>query len=341
VLIAASAMLAPVPWAQAADITGAGATAPYVLYAMWAEAYRKASGIGLDYQARGSGFGVQQIMAKRVTFGASDAPLKFDQLKEAGLVQFPVILAGVVLAVNLKAVTDGQLVLDGATAAQIYLGTITSWNDERIQKLNPTLTLPAQAIVPVYRADASRNTLLFTSYLSRKHIRFSDTVGTSTVVHWPVGIGTKGGSENVASVVAVTDGAIGYEDFSYARMKLLACAQLVNKAGKRVRPSIESFQAAAASADWAHAPGYDLLLSDQPGEASWPITGASFILMQANPADPTATAEALKFFSWAFSNGAQIARDLDCAPLPANLIQSVRATWVSQIRPLPVRRPQA
>jgi phosphate transport system substrate-binding protein len=320
--------------ASAADISGAGATLPYPIYSKWADAYKRETGIGLNYQSIGSGGGIKQIKAKTVTFGASDMPLEPKELEQAGLVQFPMIIGGVVPVLNVKGVQAGQLVLDGATLAAIYLGEITKWNDPRIQKANPKLALPATAIAPVYRSDGSGTNFLFSNYLSSAYPKFHDTVGTNTSVQWPVGIGAKG-SEGVANMTAQTDGAIGYVEYTYAKQNKIAYADLVNPAGKIVAPSADSFQAAAANADWAHAPGYHLILTNQPGAKSWPITGASFILLYSTPPDPAATATALKFFDWAYKNGGKMAADLDYVPLPESLIKLVRATWKAEIKGVP------
>ena len=319
---------------QATDISGAGATFPYPIYSKWADAYKQQTGIGLNYQSIGSGGGIKQIKAKTVTFGASDMPLKPEDLKEAGLVQFPMIIGGVVPVVNLKGVQPGQMVLNGPTVASIYMGEITKWNDARIQKLNPKLALPATTIAPIYRSDGSGTNFLFSHYLSQESPKFKETIGEATSVQWPSGIGAKG-NEGVANMTTQTDGAIGYVEYAYAKQIKMTYCDLVNSAGKTVAPSAESFQSAAASADWSHAAGYYLILTDQPGANSWPITGASFILLYGTPPDAAATAEALKFFDWAYRNGAKMAAELDYVPLPESLIKQVRATWKSEIKGVP------
>ena len=331
VLVAAVGVVALAGAAQAADISGAGATFPYPIYSKWADAYKTQTGIGLNYQSIGSGGGIKQIKAKTVTFGASDMPLKPDDLKEAGLVQFPMIIGGVVPVVNIKGVAAGALVLDGATVASIYLGDITKWDDARIKKLNPKLALPATTIAPIYRSDGSGTNFLFSDYLSKSSPKFQSSIGANSSVQWPVGIGAKG-NEGVANMTTQTDGAIGYVEYAYAKQTKMAYADLVNKTGKTVAPSAESFQAAAANADWEHAPGYYLILTDQAGPASWPITGTSFILVYAVPPDAVATSSALKFFDWAYKNGGKMAAELDYVPLPDALIKQVRATWKSQIQ---------
>ena len=329
-----AAMLAGAAFAgvvQATDISGAGATFPYPIYSKWADAYKQQTGIGLNYQSIGSGGGIKQIKAKTVTFGASDMPLKPEDLKEAGLVQFPMIIGGVVPVVNVKGVQAGQMVLTGETVAAIYMGEITKWNDARIRKLNPKLTLPATTIAPVYRSDGSGTNFLFSDYLSKASPKFQSTIGANSSVQWPIGIGAKG-NEGVANMTTQTDGAIGYVEYAYAKQNKMAFTQLTNKSGAAVAPSAESFQAAAASADWAAADSYYLILTDQAGAKSWPITGASFILVYREPADSAAVNEALKFFAWAYKDGAAMAAELDYVPLPAALIAQVKKTWTSSIR---------
>jgi len=316
--------------ANAADISGAGATFPYPIYAKWADAYKKLTGVGLNYQSIGSGGGIKQIKAKTVTFGASDMPLKPEDLKAAGLLQFPMIIGGVVPVVNLRGLAPGQLHLDGATIASIYLGEIAKWDDPRIKKLNPNVALPATAIAPVYRSDGSGTNFLFSDYLSKESPKFASTIGANTAVEWPKGIGAKG-NEGVANMTSQTDGAIGYVEYAYAKQNKMTYAMLTNKAGAAVAPGADTFQAAAANADWAKADSYYLILTDQAGDKSWPITGASFILLYKEPPDPAAVTEALKFFSWAYKDGAQMAAELDYVPLPASLIAQVKKTWASQI----------
>jgi phosphate transport system substrate-binding protein len=270
--------------ASAADISGAGATFPYPIYAKWADAYKKLTGVGLNYQSIGSGGGIKQIKAKTVTFGASDMPLKPDDLKASGLLQFPMIIGGVVPVVNIKGIAAGQLHLDGATVASIYLGDITQWNDPKIKSLNPKLSLPDTAIAPVYRSDGSGTNFLFSDYLSKSSPKFLSTIGANSSVQWPTGIGAKG-NEGVANMTTQTDGAIGYVEYAYAKQNKMAYTLLTNKSGASVAPSAESFQAAAANADWAKSDSYYLILTDQAGAKSWPITGASFILLYKEPAD--------------------------------------------------------
>jgi phosphate transport system substrate-binding protein len=333
-LLAATAALAFVVTAQAADITGAGATFPYPIYSKWADAYKQKTGVGLNYQSIGSGGGVKQIKAKTVTFGASDVPLTAQDLKDSGLVQFPAIIGGAVPVVNVKGVKAGELTLDGPTLASIYLGEIAKWNDPKIKKLNPKLTLPATDIAPVYRAEGSGTNFLFTTYLSSVSPTFKEKVGANSSVEWPKGIAAKG-NEGLANTTTQTDGAIGYVEYAYAKQNNMAYAKLINKAGTAVSPSGETFQAAAASADWKNAPGYYLVLVNQPGATSWPITGASFILVYAMPPDAAATGDALKFFNWAFDNGGPSAKELDYVPLPPSLVQQIRATWKNEIKGIP------
>ena len=332
--LAAVATLSLAVTAQAADISGAGATFPYPVYSKWADAYKTQTGVGLNYQSIGSGGGIKQIKAKTVTFGASDKPLEPAELKESGLVQFPMIIGGVVPVVNIKGVKGGDLTLDGATIASIYMGEITKWSDPKIKKLNPKVTLPDTAIAPVQRSDGSGTNFLFTDYLSKSSPKFKESIGANASVQWPVGIGAKG-NEGVANMTTQTDGAIGYVEYAYAKQNNMAYAKLVNKAGKAVAPNADSFQAAASNADWSHAPGYYLILTDQAGAASWPITGASFILVYGNPPNPGETGEALKFFDWAYKNGGKMAADLDYVPLPPALINQVRNTWKSEIKGVP------
>jgi phosphate transport system substrate-binding protein len=320
--------------AAAADISGAGATFPYPIYSKWADAYKQQTGVGLNYQSIGSGGGIKQIKAKTVTFGASDMPLEAADLQASGLVQFPMIIGGVVPVVNIKGVQGGQMVLDGPTIASIYLGEISKWNDPRIHKLNPSLSLPATAIAPIYRSDGSGTNFLFSNFLSSTSAEFKEKVGANTAVQWPTGIGAKG-NEGVANMTTQTDGAIGYVEYAYAKQNRMAFADLINAAGRKVMPDADTFQAAAANADWAHAAGYHVVLTNQPGEKSWPITGASFILVHATPPDPAATAAALKFFEWAFRSGSKMAADLDYVPLPESLVRQIRETWKTQIKGIP------
>lgn len=317
--------------AIAADISGAGATFPAPIYAKWASAYKGKTGIGLNYQSIGSGGGIAQIKAKTVTFGATDAPLTKAQLDAAGLAQFPTVIGGVVPVINVKGISAGQLTLDGATLAAIYQGKISRWDDPAIKKLNPNAKLPSAAIAVVHRSDGSGTTFNFTDYLSKISPDWKSKVGESTSVEWPAGLGAKG-NEGVANNVIQTKASIGYVEFAYAKQNKLTYTDLVNHEGKVVEPTMAAFQAAAANADWANAPGFYQILTDQPGAASWPITAATFILMQKKPQDPAAAAEALKFFTWAFSKGGKMAEELDYIPLPENVVGLVKKTWAAEIK---------
>jgi phosphate transport system substrate-binding protein len=317
--------------ASAAEISGAGASFPFPIYAKWAEAYKAQTGTGLNYQSIGSGGGVRQIKAKTVTFGASDQPLKPEELKEFGLVQWPQIMGGVVAVLNVKGITAGQLKLDGPTLAKIYMGEIAAWNDPQIAKLNPGVTLPGTAIVPVYRSDGSGTTFVFTTYLSDVSPSFKENVGANTAVQWSRGLGAKG-NEGVANMTKQVDGAIGYVEFAYAKQNNVPYAYMVNKEGQTVKPELKSFQAAASHADWTNAPGYYMVLVNTPGADSWPITAASFIIIHENPRDPKAAGEALKFFDWAYANGGKMAEDLEYVPMPANVVAMIKKTWSEKVK---------
>ena len=316
---------------QAADLTGAGATFPYPIYAKWAEAYKKASGNGLNYQSIGSGGGIKQIKAKTVDFGATDMPLAAAELDAAGLVQFPAVMGGVVPVVNLGGVAPGQLKLTGEVLAAIYLGKITKWNAAEIASLNGSVKLPAVEITVVHRADGSGTSFLFTDFLAKLSADFKATVGAGTAVKWPVGVGGKG-NEGVAANVQRIKGAIGYVEYAYAKKNKMQYAQLKNSDGQFVSPGEESFKAAAASADWAKTPGFAVVLTNQAGKTSWPITGASFILMQKSQADAAKGREVLSFFDWAFKNGGAMAAELDYVALPSTLTKLVDAAWKAQIK---------
>ena len=329
--LAAGVIAASAFSAQAADITGAGATFPFPIYSKWADAYKKETGNGLNYQSIGSGAGIKQIQAKTVTFGATDAPLKAEQLEKDGLVQWPQVMGAIVPVVNIDGVKPGELILNGETLANIYLGKITKWDDAAIKKLNPSLALPSTAIAVVRRSDGSGTTFVFTDYLSKASEEWKTKIGSNTAVEWPVGVGAKG-NEGVAGNVAQTKNSIGYVEYAYAKQNKLTFAGLVNKAGKAVQPTIASFQAAASNADWAKAPGYYVILTEQAGEQSWPITAATFILMHKQPADKVAAAEAIKFFTWAFEKGGKAAEELDYIPMPASVIELIKKTWSADIK---------
>jgi phosphate transport system substrate-binding protein len=326
--VVAAAAISP---ALAIDISGAGATFPYPIYAKWADAYKKETGNGLNYQSIGSGGGIKQIQNKTVTFGASDMPLKPEELNKFGLVQFPTVLGGDVPVVNLEGIKPGDLKLDGPTLARIFLGEIKTWNDPAIAKLNPSAKLPAQAIVVVHRSDGSGTTFIWTDYLSKVSPTWKTKVGANTSVEWPAGIGAKG-NEGVANNTANTKGSIGYVEYAYAKQNKLTTVDMINKDGKTVSPNSAAFQAAGASAAWESTDGFYIILTDEPGAASWPIAGATFILMHKQPQDPVAAAEALKFFSWAYAKGDKMAEDLDYVPMPKNVIPVIQKVWSTQIK---------
>jgi phosphate transport system substrate-binding protein len=328
---ALAAVLAGAAPVLAADISGAGATFPYPIYAKWADTYKKETGNGLNYQSIGSGGGIKQIIARTVTFGASDKPLKAEDLAKNGLVQWPQVMGGIVPIINIEGVGNEQLVLDGATLAKIFLGEIKAWNDPAIAKLNPKLKLGETPIAVVHRSDGSGTTFNFTDYLAKVSADWKSKVGSDAAVEWPVGLAAKG-NEGVANTVTNTKGSIGYVEYAYAKQNKIAFADLVNKDGKRVGPTIEAFQAAAANADWAKNPGYYQILTDQPGAKSWPITAATFILVPKQPADAAAAGEAIKFFDWAFKSGAKDAEALDYIPMPGNVIGMIRKTWATEIK---------
>jgi len=317
--------------ANAADISGAGATFPYPIYAKWADAYKKETGNGLNYQSIGSGGGIKQIKAKTVTFGASDAPLPGKELDESGLAQFPMVMGAIVPVVNLDGIKPGDLTLDGPTIAKIYLGEIKKWDDPAIAKLNPGAKLPSQAIVPVRRSDGSGTTYNFVYYLADVSPEWKAKVGVNTSVQWPVGIGAKG-NEGVANNVANTKGAIGYVEYAYAKQNKLTHTKMVNKAGKTVEPSSATFQAAAANADWKSQPGYGVILANQPGDQTWPMTAATWILIYKKPQDAAAAGEALKFFAWSYAKGDKMAEDLDYVPMPAKVVTDIEKMWSTEIK---------
>ncbi|HLH11682.1 MAG TPA: phosphate ABC transporter substrate-binding protein PstS [Methylovirgula sp.] len=329
--LTAAAAATVVAGAWAADISGAGATFPYPIYSKWADAYKKQTGNGLNYQSIGSGGGIKQIKAGTVTFGASDAPLKPDDLQKSNLVQWPMVMGGIVPVVNISGIKPGDLTFDGPTLAKIFLGQITTWNDPAITKLNPGVNLPSTAIAVVHRSDGSGTTFNFTNYLSKISDDWKSKVGSATSVQWPAGLGAKG-NEGVSNNVLQTQGSIGYVEYAYAMQNKLTYADMINSAGKKVAPSSQTFQSAAANADWAHAPGFYQILTNQPGDNSWPITASTFILMPKQPKDTAAAAEALKFFSWAYANGGKMAEELDYIPMPAAVVELVKKTWAAEIK---------
>jgi phosphate transport system substrate-binding protein len=329
--IVAAGLVAASTSAFAADITGAGSTFIFPVLSKWADAYKKESGAGVNYQSIGSGAGIKQIQAKTVTFGATDAPLKADQLEKDGFAQWPMIMGAIVPVVNIDGIKAGDMVLDGDTLAKIYLGTITKWDDAAIKKLNPKLTLPSAAISVVHRADGSGTTFNFTDYLAKVSADWKSKVGSGTAVEWPVGVGAKG-NEGVSGNVGQAKNTIGYVEYAYAKQNKLTYTALVNKAGKTIQPTTEAFQAAASNADWANAPGYYLILTDQPGDKSWPIVASTFILMHKDATDKAASQEAIKFFKYAFAKGGKMAEELDYIPMPESVVKLIEKTWSSEIK---------
>jgi phosphate transport system substrate-binding protein len=329
--MALAALVLPVRPLLAGDISGCGATFPYPLYAKWSEAYKAKTGMGLNYQPVGSGKGIVEIKAGRVTFGASDAPLPGRELDEAGLVQFPMTMGGIVAVVNLEGFKPGDLVIDGMTLAHVFLGRIKRWDDPAITRFNPNVKLPNREITLVHRADGSGTTYNFTYYLSDISREWRTSVGTNTAVQWPNGLGADGNA-GVAATVAKTPGSIGYVEYAYAKQNKLAFVKMVIRTGELLSPTTESFQAAAANADWKSQPGYGVILANQPGGNSWPMTAASWILVPARPKDPAALREALKFFDWAYESGGNIALSLDYVPIPTNIVTDIEKTWATAIR---------
>ena len=310
--------------ASAQDVTGAGASFPAPLYSKWAADYNKATGIKINYQSVGSGAGIKQIEAKTVDFGASDMPLKDDELKAKNLVQFPTVIGGVVPVVNIKGITPGQLKLTGQVLGDIYLGKITKWTDPAIKALNPTLPLPDAEIAQVRRADGSGTSFIFTNYLSKVNAEWKTKVGEGTAVNWPVGAGGKG-NEGVAAFVGRLPNSIGYVEYAYVKQNKMVYAQLKNAAGTFVTPDDSAFKAAAAGAEWNKS--FYQILTEQPGKDSWPITGATFILMQKSQDKPAQATASLKFFEWAYKNGDKVADDLDYVPMPAAVKTTVEKSW--------------
>jgi len=319
--------------AFAADITGAGATFPYPIYAKWAEAYKKQTGNGLNYQSIGSSGGLKQIRAKTVTFGASDAPVKGEELDKDGMVQFPAIIGGTVPVVNLEGFKPGELRISGPVLAEVYMGTIAKWNDAKLAALNPGKKLPDEAITVVHRADGSGTTFNFTDYLSTISKDWTDKVGKGAAVKWPAASSVGGkGNEGVAANVNRVKGAIGYVEYAYVKKNNMNFLQLQNADGKFVSPDDLTFAAAAAGADWFSVPGMGVSMVNAKGATSWPISTASFILMYKEPADKAASQEVIKFFDWAFKNGKQMASELDYVPLPDALTAQIRQKVWSQIK---------
>ena len=310
--------------ASAQDVTGAGASFPAPLYAKWAADYNKATGVKINYQSVGSGAGLRQIEAKTVDFGASDAPLKDEELAKKGLVQFPTVIGGVVPVVNIKGVAPGQLKLSGQVLGDIFLGKITNWNDAAIKALNPGLALPDAAIAPVRRADGSGTSFIFTNYLSKVNAEWKAKVGEGTAVNWPTGAGGKG-NEGVAAFVGRLPNSIGYVEYAYVKQNKMVFAQLQNAAGNFVSPDDDAFKAAAAGADWSKS--FYQILTQQPGKDAWPITGATFILMQKAQDKPAQAAATLKFFEWAYKSGDKTAEELDYVPMPPAVKGVIEKSW--------------
>jgi len=324
-------LAATVSPAAAADITGAGSTFVYPVLSKWADAYKKLTGVGLNYQSIGSGGGIQQITNKTVTFGASDMPLMPADVEKKGFVQFPVINGAVVPLMNVPGIKPGELTLDGATIAKIFLGEITKWNDPAIAKLNPGIKLPDLAIAIVHRSDGSGTTFIWTDYLSKVSPEWKQKVGASTAVEWPVGIGGKG-NEGVSATVAQTVGALGYVEYAYAMQNNLTYAKMMNAAGKVVAPSAAAFKAAAGTADWEHAQDFRVVITNAPGETAWPVAGSTFILMQSTPVNVADSDAALKFFDWGYKNGQKMASDLLYVPMPENVVALIEKSWKEKIK---------
>jgi phosphate transport system substrate-binding protein len=329
--IFAASLTVAAPSFAAAEITGAGASFPHPIYAKWAESYEVKTGVKLNYQASGSGAGIKQISNKVVDFGASDKPLEPAELDKKGLMQFPTVVGGVVPVVNIPGVDAGKLVLSGETLSNIYLKKITKWDDPAIAKLNPGLKLPNKAITVVHRSDGSGTTFIFTNYLGKVSKEWADKVGASTAVKWPTGVA---GAKNagVASYVKTIKYSIGYVELAYATQNNLAYTAMVNKDGGTVQPTIETFQAAAKHADWAKAPGFYEILTNEPGQDSWPIAGATFILMYKQQENATTAKEVLKFFDYAYKNGDLSAKALDYVPLPDNVVELIQNSWKSDMK---------
>ncbi|HET8731948.1 MAG TPA: phosphate ABC transporter substrate-binding protein PstS [Moraxellaceae bacterium] len=317
--------------AMAADITGAGSTFAYPIFAKWADTYKAKTTVGLNYQAIGSGGGIKQISEKTVDFGASDKPLTHADLDAKGLVQFPAIMGGVVPVVNLKGITAGQIHLTGPLLADIYLGKIKQWNDPAIEAVNKGLALPDENITVVRRADGSGTTFIFTNYLAKVSEEWKTKVGSDTTVSWPEGVAGKGNA-GVASYVQRINGAIGYVEYAYAKSAKMTYAQLQNREGAWVLPDDKTFQAAAAYADWAKADAFYEVLTNEPGKNSWPITGATFVLLQKKADQAARTHAVMDFFHWAFQNGAQQATDLDYVAMPANVVKLIEASWAANVK---------
>lgn len=329
--IAATSALAYASISSATNITGAGATFPYPVYAKWADAYKTQTGVGMNYQSIGSGGGIKQITAKTVDFGASDKPLTVDELNKAGLIQFPTVIGGVVPVINVNGIESGKLKLSGSVLADIYLGKITKWNDPAITAMNKELKLSGDLITVVHRSDGSGTSFIFTNYLSKVSPEWKSSVGEGSAVSWKAGTGGKG-NEGVASYVQRIKGAVGYVEYAYALQNKMNTVQMKNRDGQFVAPSEASFKAAAAGADWAKAPGFYEILTEEAGKESWPISGATFILLQKTQDKPEVGKEVLKFFDWAYANGGKMASDLDYITLPESVVKLIKASWKAQLK---------
>lgn len=331
-MVVAASAFTLISAAQAADITGAGASFPYPIYAKWAEAYKKVTNVGLNYQSIGSSGGIRQIRAKTVTFGATDAPVPGAELDKDGMVQFPAIIGGTVPIINLDGFKPGELRITGEILAEVFMGNILKWNDPKLAALNPGKKLPNENITVIHRADGSGTTFNFTDYLTLASKSWADKVGKGAAVKWPAASSVGGkGNEGVAANVARVKGAIGYVEYAYVKKNNLNFLQLRNKDGNYVSPDDKTFAAAAAGADWFSVPGMGLSIVDQKGAQTWPISTASFILMYKSPADKAASQEALKFFDWAFKNGKNLALELDYVPLPDSLTDQIRSKVWNQV----------
>ncbi|MFZ6690972.1 phosphate ABC transporter substrate-binding protein PstS [Undibacterium sp. SXout20W] len=317
--------------AIAAEITGAGSSFVYPIASKWAEAYKKATGNSLNYQSIGSGGGIKQIKANTVDFGASDMPLTVEELDKEDLLQFPVVMGGVVPVVHIDGIKPGQLKLTGQVIADIFLGKVTKWNDPEIAAVNPGIKFPSEDITVVHRSDASGTTFLFSDYLSKVNPEFKKVIGSSTAVKWPAGLGGKG-NEGVAANVQRINGSIGYVEFAFAKKNNLSYTQLKNREGQFVEPDADTFKAAAAGAAWDKTPGFAVVTTDQPGKTSWPITGATFVLVHKTQPDAAKIKETLKFIDWSYKNGTAMALELDYIAMPSSVVDQIEKTWKAQIK---------
>jgi len=316
--------------ASALTINGAGASFPAPVYRNWTYNYQRGSGTTVNYQSVGSGAGITQIKNRTVNFGASDEPLKKEELDQAGLIQFPMLMGGVVVVVNLPGIEPNKLQLSGSLLADLFLGKIKTWNDPQIAKLNPGLTLPDVPVTVVHRSDGSGTTWIFTNYLTKVSKDWADGPGCGKAVKWPAGVG---GQKNPGVAINVTkiNGAIGYVEYTYATEAKLTTVCLQNQAGKFVKPTLESFQTAGANADWQNAPGFYMVLTNQPGEATWPITGVTYILIHRNQADQNMGKELLNYFSWCYKDGAVTARKMEYVPMPDNVVEMIKQLWAKEL----------